>query len=40
MYIGHSPTLSQWEFLNLQGFFQQLWEKAPGQNWEKIINLT
>ena len=23
-----------------QGFFQQFWEKAPGQNWEKIINLT
>ena len=23
-----------------QGFFQQFWEKAPGQNWEKMINLT
>ena len=23
-----------------QGFFQQCWEKAPGQNWEKMINLT
>ena len=23
-----------------QGFFQQFWEKAPGQNWEKIIDLT
>ena len=22
-----------------QGFFQQFWEKAPGQNWEKIIDL-
>ena len=22
------------------GFFQQLFEKAPGLNWEKIINLT
>ena len=20
--------------------FQQFWEKAPGQNWEKMINLT
>ena len=24
----------------LQGFFQQFWEKAPGQNWEKMIDLT
>ena len=24
----------------LQGFFQQFWEKAPGQNWEKMIELT
>ena len=23
-----------------QGFFQQFWEKAPGQYWEKMINLT
>ena len=23
-----------------QGFFQQFWEKASGQNWEKIIDLT
>ena len=23
-----------------QGLFQQFWEKAPGQNWEKIIYLT
>ena len=23
-----------------QDFFQQFWEKAPGQNWEKMINLT
>ena len=22
------------------GLFQQFWEKAPGQNWEKMINLT
>ena len=21
-------------------FFQQFWEKAPGQNWEKVIDLT
>ena len=24
----------------MQGFFQQLWELAPGQNWEKMIALT
>ena len=23
-----------------QGFFQQFWEKAPGQNWEKMTELT
>ena len=23
-----------------QVFFQQFWEKAPGQNWEKMIDLT
>ena len=23
-----------------QGFFQKFWEKAPGQNWEKMIDLT
>ena len=23
-----------------QGFSQQFWEQAPGQNWEKMINLT
>ena len=23
--------------MKLQGFFQQFWEKAPGQNWEKMF---
>ena len=23
-----------------QGFSQQFWEKAPAQNWEKMIDLT
>ena len=23
-----------------QGLFQQFWEKAPGQYWEKMIDLT
>ena len=23
-----------------QGFFQQFWEKVPGQNWGKMIDLT
>ena len=27
-------------FFNAQGFFQQFQEKAPGQNWEKMIDLT
>ena len=22
--------------LHIQGFFQQFWEKAPGQNWKKL----
>ena len=26
--------------LGNQGLFQQFWEKAPGQNWEKMIDLT
>ena len=26
--------------LRIQGFFQQFWEKARGQNWEKLIDLT
>ena len=24
----------------IQGFFLQFWEKAPGQNWEKMVDLT
>ena len=23
-----------------KGFFQQFWENAPGQNWEKMVDLT
>ena len=23
-----------------QGYIQQFWEKAPGRNWEKMIDLT
>ena len=26
------------EPIRIQGFFQQFWEKAPGQNWEKMID--
>ena len=29
-----------WGFSCQQCFFQQFWEKAPGQNWEKMIDLT
>ena len=28
---------SEWCF---QGLFQQFWEKAPGINWEKMIDFT
>ena len=24
----------------IQGFFQQFWEKTPGQNWGKMIDFT
>ena len=24
----------------VQGFFKQFWEKALGQNWDKMIDLT
>ena len=27
-------------WLKYQGFFQQFWEKVPGGNWEKMIDLT
>ena len=27
-------------YVSHQGFFQQFWEKAPGQNWDKMIDLT
>ena len=27
-------------FFLTEGFFQQFWEKAPGQIWEKMIDLT
>ena len=26
--------------MKVQGLFQQVWEKAPGQSWEKKIDLT
>ena len=26
--------------MKYQGFFQQFWEKAPAQNWGKMIDLT
>ena len=31
---------SFWTCFHVQGFFQQFWEKAPGQNWGKMIDLT
>ena len=35
MEVGHTKVLNK-----KQGFFQQFWEKAPGQNWERMINLS
>ena len=32
------PSLAKLQFI--QGFFQQFWEKASGQNWEKMIGFT
>ena len=35
-----NKSLYQVTVTNLnQGLFQQFWEKAPGQNWEKMIDL-
>ena len=34
-YHNHTLHINPW-----QGFFQQFWEKAPDQNWEKMIELT
>ena len=35
-------VFEQWRLWcdSVQGFFQQFREKAPGQNWEKVIDLT
>ena len=27
-------------WISIKGFFQHFWEKAPGQNWEKMIDFT
>ena len=37
---GHKFSESTCWVCSWQGFFQQFWEKAPNQNWEKIIELT
>ena len=31
---------NQMKYHRILGFFQQFWEKASGQNWEKMINLS
>ena len=38
--INYDTVKSQCSIIYFQGFFQQFWEKAPGQNWEKMIDLT
>ena len=38
---GHSPPSTDSRRIGVSsGFFQQFWEKAPGLNWEKMIDLT
>ena len=34
------PLAANSELQTQQGFFQQFGEKAPGQNWGKMIDLT
>ena len=36
----HEIFLCSSHICSHQGFFQQFWGKAPGQNWEKMIVLT
>ena len=38
--MGIWTMKNQMKCHRILGFFQQFWEKAPGQNWEKIIDLT
>ena len=33
-------VLRMFSAYHIQGFFQQFWEKASVQNWEKMIDLT
>ena len=35
-----SENILELHGMYVQGFFQQFWEKAPGQNWGKMIDLT
>ena len=37
--IGIKVVLS-FDLWKVQGSFPQFWDKAPGQNWEKMIDLT
>ena len=37
-HVAHHKGVEGMSKLDL--FFQQFWEKAPGQNWEKIIDFT
>ena len=32
--------LTSYDHNKCGSFFQQFWEKAPGQNWKKIMDLT
>ena len=35
-----SLSLASLDINTFPGLFQQFWEKDPGQNWEKMIDLT
>ena len=39
---NHKFPDKKWQTVQTQnqGFFQHFWEKTPGQNWEKMIDLT
>ena len=38
--VEYDKSFITWAPGSTLGFFQQFWEKAPGQNWEKMIDLT
>ena len=39
-WVSKRTVSMRWFFWPPQGFFKLFWEKAPGQNWEKMIDST